>query len=131
MATSPAPGSMAATRRFRRVPLQLSRADTISPLDHVSVVSPSWAWRHGVSALVAERLPGLPLTFHEEIPAVVTALPAVVRHAVLLDGAMAHGVVLQWITFWRRTGEHAQVVVLDALGDADSLSAYFVAGIVG
>jgi len=84
-----------------------------------------------VSALVAERLPGLPTTCHEEIPAVTPALPAIVRHAVLLDGAMAHGMVLEWITFWRQASDHAQVVVLDAVGDAETLSTYFVAGIVG
>lgn len=131
MAISPAPGSTAAIGRFRRVHPDSSRNETIFPLDHVSVVSPSWAWRHGVGALVAARLPGLPLSFHEAIPAGVPVLPAIDRHGVLLDGAMAHGMVLQWITFWRRFSENAQVVVLDAPGDTESLSAYFVAGIVG
>jgi DNA-binding NarL/FixJ family response regulator len=131
MATIPAPGSQTGERSFPCVNPHPLPHDDICPLAQINVVSPSWAWRSGVSALIAERLPELPMTCHAKLPTQIPSVPSVARHAVLLDGAMAHGLVLDWIDVWQRTNVNAQVVVIDTHGDTETLSAYFAAGIVG
>lgn len=97
----------------------------------VSVIGPSSAWRRGVRTLVQEQLPHLTLTCYAESSPPVPDPPGTRDHAVLLDGAMDHAVILQWILFWRQIGTPAHVVVLDASYDVETLLSYLGAGIVG
>lgn len=97
----------------------------------ISLVSPSWAWRHGVQQILARRYPAVPVANYASIVPPASPVPIARGHVAILDGMMGYEHTRDWIRFCNRCNPRPQSLVLDVLDDTDLIFSYIMEGISG